>query len=109
LLERCKEGVTPLSFKNELIKGNVKFDLRNINLTFHNKTDIIYTENREENKIMKCPNCNVDFENEDLVETYFDDCYVEEWVGTCPKCHKHFKWENVYEFSYSQITEEWTV
>lgn len=58
---------------------------------------------------MKCPNCDINLENEELIGADFCDCHIEEWIGTCSKCHKHFKWENVYELSYSQITEEWTI
>ena len=48
-----------------------------------------------------CPHCNVEL---DIFEHY--DCYDDDnatvyyTTGNCPKCKRHYRWEEIYTYSH---------
>lgn len=46
-----------------------------------------------------CPYCKVELDFDDHYDMYDDgDTIICRAIGHCPKCGKHFKWEDLYTF-----------
>jgi hypothetical protein len=50
---------------------------------------------------MKCPDCNVELIIDSITPEQVDECYYEDFVGTCPYCGTSWEWSDVYEFKTS--------
>ena len=55
----------------------------------------------------KCPYCNEELEYTECCQSRNDgDYYLETWGGFCPKCHRNFFWDEIYNFSRCDNLEE---
>ena len=54
-----------------------------------------------------CPHCNVELNNFDHYDCYDDDdITVYYTTGSCPKCERDYRWEEIYKYSHFENFEE---
>ena len=54
-----------------------------------------------------CPHCHNTLDNMELYSTEYDEhVYYDYYIGECSKCHKHYKWTEIFTFKSIDDFEE---